>query len=145
MRTRWRFPAVGPARVEDPAPSVRYPVVRLEQSLLRHRLIGGSSRSWDSARLIHTFQVVNVSVRAKPWFSYVASKANVSDFPSRRDFAAMAATIRAVHKDFCTTRDFVAPVQPAVHKSWAELAAALFPLPPRKRKRGSKPHSRGRA
>ena len=96
-------------------------------------LIAGSSRSWDSARLIHTFQVVNVSVRAKPWFSYVASKANVSDFPSRRDFAAMAATIRAVHDDFCITRDFVAPVQPAVHKSWAELAAAMFP--PRKRKR----------
>ena len=34
-------------------------------------LISGSSRSWDSARLIHTFQVVNVSVRAKPWFSFV--------------------------------------------------------------------------
>ena len=107
-------------------------------------LISGSSRSWDSARLIHTFQVVNVSVRAKPWFSYVASKANVSDFPSRRDFAAMAATIRAVHKDFCTTRDFVAPVQPAVHKSWAELAAALFPLPPRKKKRRGV-HAHGKA
>jgi hypothetical protein len=100
-------------------------------------LIAGSSKVPDSARIIHAFQVLNLSIMAVPWFAYVASKANISDLPSRAAFAEMAAAIRELQPGFCLTRDWVDPVLPAIPESWAAYAVSVFgesPAPPRQRK-----------
>lgn len=46
-------------------------------------LIKGYSGVPDSARIVHAFHSLNAGLRMNVWFQYVASKANVSDLPSR--------------------------------------------------------------
>eukprot|EP00324_Dicrateria_rotunda_P003366 CAMPEP_0206171486 /NCGR_PEP_ID=MMETSP1474-20131121/42456_1 /ASSEMBLY_ACC=CAM_ASM_001110 /TAXON_ID=97495 /ORGANISM="Imantonia sp., Strain RCC918" /LENGTH=83 /DNA_ID=CAMNT_0053578961 /DNA_START=8 /DNA_END=259 /DNA_ORIENTATION=- len=80
---------------------------------------------------------------AVPWFAYVASKANISDLPSRAAFAEMAAAIRELQPGFCLTRDWVDPVLPAIPESWAAYAESVFgepsvPRERRKTRRGSR-------
>ena len=48
-------------------------------------LLKGYSGVPDSARIVHAFHSLNAGLRVRPWFQYVASKANVSDLPSRGD------------------------------------------------------------
>ena len=50
-------------------------------------MASGASRDRVAARLVHMFHAANVAVRASTWFEYVPSAANVSDLPSRNEFA----------------------------------------------------------
>ena len=50
-------------------------------------MASGASRDRVAARLVHMFHASNVAVRASTWFEYVPSAANVSDLPSRNEFA----------------------------------------------------------
>ena len=59
-------------------------------------LIKGVSRAVDSLAIIRSFMVANMSVQADVWFSYVASKANIADLPSRGALDEMAAVLRGV-------------------------------------------------
>ena len=49
----------------------------------------GYSGDDDSSRLIHHFHCVLGAVDANVWMEYVASGANISDLPSRGDFALL--------------------------------------------------------
>ena len=71
--------------------------------LLRHRrvihwidntsalaaLIKGYSRAPDSAKVVHAFHALNVGLESDVWFEYVASAANISDLPTRDEFAML--------------------------------------------------------
>ena len=46
----------------------------------------GCSRDVPTARLVHTFHAVSAALGAQVWFSYVPSKANLADLPSRGEF-----------------------------------------------------------
>ena len=52
-------------------------------------LAKGYSRAIDSARIVHTLHAWNVGARVSTWFEYVRSKANISDLPSRNEFALL--------------------------------------------------------
>ena len=49
----------------------------------------GYSGDDDSSRLIHHFHCVVGAIDANVWMEYVASGANISDLPSRGDFALL--------------------------------------------------------
>jgi hypothetical protein len=49
----------------------------------------GYSADVDSARLVSVFHTMNAALRANVWFEYIPSKANISDLPSRNDFALL--------------------------------------------------------
>jgi hypothetical protein len=49
----------------------------------------GYSADVDSARLVSVFHTMNAALRSNVWFEYVPSKANISDLPSRNDFALL--------------------------------------------------------
>ena len=49
-------------------------------------LAKGYSREVDCARLAHVFQSVVCALDANVWVEYVASKANISDLPSRGEY-----------------------------------------------------------
>ena len=49
-------------------------------------LIHGYSGKPDSARIANIFHMLNCGLRARIYFEYVESKANVADLPSRREF-----------------------------------------------------------
>ena len=46
----------------------------------------GCSRDVPTARLVHTFHAMSAALGAQVWFSYVPSKANLADLPSRGEF-----------------------------------------------------------
>ena len=50
----------------------------------------GSSPQPDSQALISSLHVHQILERFNVWFSYVASKANIADLPSRGAYAEMA-------------------------------------------------------
>ena len=50
-------------------------------------LIKGYSSKPDSAFIIHAFHALNVGLRCRVWFEWVASKANIADLPSRGELA----------------------------------------------------------
>lgn len=52
-------------------------------------LAKGYSREVDCARLAHVFQSVVCALDANVWVEYVASKANISDLPSRGEYALL--------------------------------------------------------
>ena len=54
-----------------------------------YALMNGSSSDVDSARLVHTFHALAVPLATRVWVAYVASKANLADLPSRREFALL--------------------------------------------------------
>ena len=64
----------------------------------------------------------------------VASKANVSDMPSRGALEEMAAVLRRVQPDFSLADD-VPVVFPDVSPGWLERAAAIIQAAARKRSR----------
>ena len=49
-------------------------------------LIKGYAREVDSARIVHAFHALGMGLRVRVWLEYVASKANIADFPSRGVF-----------------------------------------------------------
>ena len=46
----------------------------------------GASRDVPTARLVHVFHALAAALGMLVWFSYVPSKANVADLPSRLEF-----------------------------------------------------------
>ena len=56
-------------------------------------LLHGYSSKPDSARLTNVFHLLNASLRAKPFFEYVESRANIADLPSRGDFDLLRAML----------------------------------------------------
>jgi hypothetical protein len=69
-------------------------------SLLVH---GYSSRA-DCARLVNSFHVLHCSLRCKTWFDWVPSAANISDLPSRGEYAQYFAALPSSR-----WRDFALP------------------------------------
>ena len=49
----------------------------------------GASRDVPTARLVHVFHALAAALGMLVWFSYVPSKANVADLPSRLEFALL--------------------------------------------------------
>ena len=99
-------------------------------------LIKGSSASLDGLAIIRAFHVANLALRASVWFSYVASKANVADLPSRGDLATMASHLAALDPAFSLSGDRVGLVLPVCHPDPSSLWEAaleqlgLEPPPP---------------
>ena len=85
--------------------------------------------------IIRAFHVANLALRANVWFSYVASKANIADLPSRSALSEMAAALLRVapRAPFSLLRDSVPLVFPSgdtdVAAVWAAVTAQLPPQP----------------
>ena len=85
--------------------------------------------------IIRAFHVANLALRANVWFSYVASKANISDLPSRGALSEMAAALLRVapRAPFSLLRDSVPLLFPSgdtdVAAVWAAVTAQLPPQP----------------
>ena len=85
--------------------------------------------------IIRAFHVANLALRANVWFSYVASKANISDLPSRGALSEMAAALLRVapRAPFSLLRDSVPLMFPSgdtdVAAVWAAVTAQLPPQP----------------
>ena len=112
-------------------------------------LIKGVSRAVDSLAIIRSFMVANMSVQADVWFSYVASKANIADLPSRGALDEMAAVLRGVEPAFCLDRDRVDLVPPVCYPDasaiWAAVVAQLGLARAAEAARGRRPRGRKRA
>ena len=52
-------------------------------------LYKGYSPAPDSCRLIQIFHLIMARLNFRTWWEWVASKANISDLPSRNDFALL--------------------------------------------------------
>ena len=52
-------------------------------------LVSGYSGHADSGALIHAFHVCMSQCRSRPWFSFVYSEDNISDLPSRFEYALL--------------------------------------------------------
>ena len=59
----------------------------IDNSSAGSALIKGYSGKPDSAHLTNIFHMFNCGLRARVWFEYVESKANVADLPSRGEFS----------------------------------------------------------
>ena len=46
-------------------------------------MVKGYARKIDSARIVHAFAALAITLNISPWFEYVRTKANVADLPSR--------------------------------------------------------------
>ena len=46
-------------------------------------MVKGYSARPDSARLVHAWHALNTDLRARVWFEYVPTDANIADAPSR--------------------------------------------------------------
>ena len=86
-----------------------------------------------------------VVLRVDVWFSYVASKANIADLPSRGELGAMAAVLSAASPGFSLKRDradLVLPVCfPDPASAWSATLAHLgvpAPRPASAQARGSR-------
>ena len=93
--------------------------------------------------------VANMSVQADVWFSYVASKANIADLPSRGALDEMAAVLRGVEPAFCLDRDRVDLVPPVCYPDasaiWAAVVAQLGLARAAEAARERRPRGRKRA
>ena len=98
-------------------------------------LLHGYSGKPDSARLANIFHMFNAGLRARIYFEYVESKANVADLPSRGDFDYLR-SLRAlrVPMRFPLSSEWHAPL-----RHWISLAA---PSAGRKRGRSRVPGRR---
>ena len=98
-------------------------------------LVKGYSPVPDCMSIIRAFHVANLALRANVWFSYVASKANISDLPSRGALSEMAAALLRVapRAPFSLLRDSVPLLFPSgdtdVAAVWAAVTAQLPPQP----------------
>ena len=46
-------------------------------------MVKGYARQIDSARIVHAFAALAITLNISPWFEYVRTKANIADLPSR--------------------------------------------------------------
>ena len=67
----------------------------------------------ESAKMVHAFHAWSVMLGARVWFSWVPSKANISDLPSRREFALLQEL----------GSDYFPPKLPTAGTTWAEILA----------------------
>jgi hypothetical protein len=88
----------------------------------------GSSPQPDSQALISSLHVHQILERFNVWFSYVASKANIADLPSRGAYGEMAEVLRAFDPSFSLEGAAVPLVVPDITGDWmARTAARLQP------------------
>jgi len=103
--------------------------------------IRGSAKREDCARIVCSTHLALARARIIPWFAYVASKANVSDLPSRGLMAEMIVVLESAFPGSSTNACEVAITFPN-REAWDAAAnEAPFPtsLHPQKRtRRGSK-------
>ena len=76
----------------------------------------GSSRDVSTARLVHVFHALSAALGLQVWFSYVSSKANVADLPSRGEFALLREMRSAEVKDLRW---------PEASESWLDVIDAV--------------------
>ena len=114
----------------------------IDNSGALYGLTKGRSSVPDCERIIRSFHVLNMSLRANVWFNYVATKANVADPPSRLAIGEMADVLRSFEPSFDLVRDRVRrprhPGLPARHvrhvgggrpaAAWARRSAVLSPV-----------------
>ena len=103
--------------------------------------IRGSAKREDCARIVCSTHLALARARIIPWFAYVASKANVSDLPSRGLMAEMIEVLESAFPGSSTNACEVAIKFPN-REAW-DAAASEAPIPtslhPQKRtRRGSK-------
>lgn len=98
-------------------------------------MVKGSSPQPDSQALISALHVRQILGLFNVWFSYVASKANVADLPSRGALDEMAAILRPFDPSFHLASSAVPLVVPDISGDWMGRAAAR--LRPRS-KRGTR-------
>ena len=53
-------------------------------------MVKAYARAIDSARIVHAFAALAVTLNISPWFEYVRTKANVADLPSREGLQGYA-------------------------------------------------------
>ena len=100
-------------------------------------LVKGYSAQGDSSVLIRAFHALNISRAANVWFAWIASKANIADYPSRAAFDLMTACIRTILPSWCPETHKVAfslPPLGADCEHTASLILATYANPTRKRK-----------
>ena len=90
-----------------------------------YSLVKGYSSSPDSLPIIQSFHILNLLLRVGVWFNYVATKANVADFPSRGDLAAMEAALRRFSPSFSIEKGRVPFALPPLVGGLAGLVAAV--------------------
>ena len=83
----------------------------------------GSSSQPDSQALISSLHVRQILDLFNVWFSYVASKANIADLPSRGAYGEMAAALRAIDPSFSLEGAAVPLVVPDITGDWMGRAA----------------------
>ena len=117
----------------------------IDNSSALYGMVKGYSSRPDSVAIIRAFHAANLALRANVYFSYVASKANVADLPSRGALREMEACLRRVSRSF-SLDDRVELVLPACPADLSGLwAAVMAQLPPLDREAGVMPARRSRA
>ena len=58
------------------------------QGTLAH-VVSGSARDRDCSRIAHACSAATLRLRCRVWYEYVASAANISDLPTRDEFAML--------------------------------------------------------
>ena len=97
--------------------------------------IKGSAKQADCARIVCSTHLAIARSRIVPWFAYVASKANVSDLPSRGLMAEMMEALDEAVPGSSARANSVEVKFPG-QDAWAAAAiAAAPPSPNRKRPR----------
>ena len=97
----------------------------------------GYSAKGDSSVLIRAFHALNIARAANVWFAWVASKANIADYPSRAAFDLMTACIRTILPSWCPETHKVAFSLPPLAPDWEHTASLILTghaRPTRKRK-----------
>ena len=113
----------------------------IDNSSALYGMVKGYSSQPDNLSIIRAFHAANLAMRANVWFSYVASKANVADLPSRGALADMAIRLRRFSPSFSLADSRVDMVLPACPRDVDEVwEAVMLQLPAY---RPSVPRSRG--
>tara|TARA_B100000795_G_scaffold234968_1_gene194391 strand:- start:363 stop:2816 length:2454 start_codon:yes stop_codon:yes gene_type:complete len=113
----------------------------IDNSSALYGMVKGYSSVPDSLAIIRAFHAANLALRARVWFNYVATKANVADLPSRGALGEMAYCLRKILPSFSLLDDVVDFVIPACPRDldglWAAVLAQLpssRPEAPRKQR-----------
>jgi hypothetical protein len=114
----------------------RHVVHYIDNASAMAALVKGYSGAPDSARIIHSFWVLATGLRVVPWFEWVASDANVADWPSRGDCKFAEAELRS---EWCETElpdiDVWGSVEEALARASAVSADDEARRPSRRRRR----------
>jgi hypothetical protein len=114
----------------------RHVVHYIDNASAMAALVKGYSGAPDSARIIHSFWALATGLRVVPWFEWVASDANVADWPSRGDCKFAEAELRS---EWCETElpdiDVWGSVEEALARASAVSADDEARRPSRRRRR----------